>query len=263
MTERRYDTAADGNAISPFLDRNFYGEMSCNMGITPTRIDDRALQYRGVDVKIEGMRGTSYIDEKVKLNNINNPPPNFCFELSSIQGAKQREGWLTHPESLTTHYLIGCVFSRNTDKKTLTETQVDHITASLISKTDVIVYLASLGLTVDYLRDFAAKFNRTCEIAGGVNGRIQRISVKDTDAVWMTCSHWLDERPLNIVIPSKTLNLLPHTRRYCISRGGYVEIGYPTSEDVLTARIIEMERRMGEIEERLANLEDSDVDKAI
>jgi len=265
-TERRYDMAADGNAVSPFLDKNFYGEMSCETGITPTRIKDIALQYRGVDVKIEGKRGTSYIDEKMKLNNINDPPRNISFELSSLQGVNVREGWFTKEDSMTTHYLIGCIFSRNTDKRTLKTEQIDHITVSLISKAELYAYLGKYGITKETLRDFAQKFKRTQDIVSMhiERGRIQHISMREGfDGAWYTFSPWLTEQPLNLVMPFRDLNLLPHTKRYCVSQGGYVEIGYPTSEDVLTARLIEMERRLGDFEERLSKLEGEDTASVI
>jgi len=262
-TKRRYDMAADHDAISPFLDRGFYGELSCNTGISFERNENLELQYRGVDVIVDGKHGTSYIDEKVKLNNINDPPENICFELSSVQNGKFREGWFLRENSLTTHYLIGCVFSRNTDKRTLRLEQIDNITATLVKKDDVWAFLAANGVTRETLVTLAKTHSTMSSVTNGVGGRIQRISVGKTERVWATCSHWLSENPLNLIVPFSVLNLLPHTKRYVIGRSGYTEVGYPTCDDILSARIINLEGRMAEMEERLSQMSDSDVDKVI
>lgn len=230
---------ADSRAISPFLDEHLYGQMGAQYGVICSRVHDIERQYKGIDVEILSRSDQAYIDEKVKIDNINNPPSAISFELSSIQGDRTRAGWFVKEGIETTHYLIGCVFSGNMDKRTLKKDDIDYITATMVSKVEVKKWLSSIGVAEDALISLDADIRKN-PVKYGVfkdEKRTFRIKALKTDKVWITFSAWLSEAPINLVVPKTTLDILHRSRRYVVSRNGFVEIGYPLTNDILAARL--------------------------
>lgn len=256
-TDRSIDMGADSRAISPFLDANFYGQMSVRHGVVCSRVHDKVRQFKGIDVEILSRADQAYIDEKVKIDNINNPPSAFSFELSSVQRGEIRQGWFLNKSIVTSHYLIGCVFSKNTDKRTLKESDIDYISATMVAKAELCKWLASIGIRYSSLVSLDEDIRKNplkYRVKIGER-RTFRISAFGTDKVWLTYSAWLSEAPINLVVPKTTLDLLPRSRRYVISRNGFVDIGYPLNSDILVSKIISNEIDLSSALERISVLE--------
>lgn len=257
ISDRSIDMGVDSRAISPFLDEKFYGQMSAQHGVVCSRIHDLERQYKGIDVEILSRNNQAYIDEKVKIDNINNPPSAIAFEISSVQRCAVRTGWFVNGEIVTTHYLIGCVFSPILDKSKLTQDKIDYITATMVSKEELKKWLSSIGVTEDALLklDKDIRANPTKYRVKTDERRTFRISAFKTDKVWMTYSAWLSEAPINLVVPKSTLDNLPKSRRYVISQDGFHELGYTLSNEILGARLDSAERALAEAFERISQLE--------
>ena len=257
QTTRRTDMRVDSEAISPFLDFGFYYEMECRYGVQCQRQTSLDMQYRGVDVVIESRRGESYIDEKVKVDNINDPPTAYAFELSSIQRDTVWQGWFVGKDIITTHYLIGCVFSKNADKRTLRREEIDYISASLVLKSDIVNWLVNHGVTNDKLvaLDADIRQNPNKYRVYPNQRRTFRIQLKETDKVWLTYSAWLNEAPINLSVPTAILDNLPNSRRYVISKNGFTELGKPLSATVLEAQVKEEREAVSRLYERVMRIE--------
>lgn len=257
-SDRHIDMGADSRAISPFLDENFYSQMVAQYGVICSRVHDKERQYKGIDVEILARADQAYVDEKVKIDNINNPPSAISFELSSVQGGVRRDGWFIGNAIETTHYLIGGVFSKNTDKRTLEKSDIDYISATMVAKHELKSWLSSFGVTDEYLRTIDADLREHPEKyrVRQDERKTFRVFIGKTDKVWLTYSAWLSESPINLVVPKAVLDTLPRSRRYVVSRNGFVEIGYPITTDILYAKMIWGEETVSSAMERIAALEE-------
>lgn len=78
MTTREYDEHCE-KVMGEFLDKYFYNE---NIEGTITRVKDRKLQVKGVDVVIDDGDVKFYIDEKAAIRYVG--LKTFALELSFI-----------------------------------------------------------------------------------------------------------------------------------------------------------------------------------
>ena len=189
MTTREYDEHCE-KVMGEFLDKYFYNE---NIEGTITRVKDRNLQVKGVDVVIDDGDVKFYIDEKAAIRYVG--LKTFALELSFInrQGGINT-GWLLDNKKINDYFLFVWINELNgTEIKDISS--IKNVDVALVSKASIFRHLNSLGWTKNNLLE---KDHRIRNNEDEYMGNILRDKCK------FSYSNHLIEKPINILLPKET-----------------------------------------------------------
>lgn len=189
MTTREYDEHCE-KVMGEFLDKYFYNE---NIEGTITRIKDRKLQVKGVDVVIDDGDVKFYIDEKAAIRYVG--LKTFALELSFInRQGDVNTGWLLDNTKINDYFLFVWINELNgTEIKDISS--IKNVDVALVSKASIFRHLNSLGWTKNNLLE---KDRRIRNNEDEYMGNILRDKCK------FSFSNHLVEKPINILLPKET-----------------------------------------------------------
>lgn len=189
MTTREYDEHCE-KVMGEFLDKYFYNE---NIEGTITRVKDRKLQVKGVDVVIDDGDAKFYIDEKAAIRYVG--LKTFALELSFInRQGDVNTGWLLDNKKINDYFLFVWINELNgTEIKDISS--IKNVDVALVSKISIFRHLNSLGWTKNNLLE---KDHRIRNNDNEYMGNILRDKCK------FSFSNHLIEKPINILLPKET-----------------------------------------------------------
>ena len=189
MTTREYDEHCE-KVMGEFLDKYFYNE---NIEGTITRVKDRKLQVKGVDVVIDDGDVKFYIDEKAAIRYVG--LKTFALELSFInRQGDVNTGWLLDNTKINDYFLFVWINELNgTEIKDISS--VKNVDVALVSKASIFRHLNSLGWSKNNLLE---KDHRIRNNDNEYLGNILRDKCK------FSYSNHLVEKPINILLPKET-----------------------------------------------------------
>ena len=189
MTTREYDEHCE-KVMGEFLDKYFYNE---NIEGTITRVKDRRLQVKGVDVVIDDGDVKFYIDEKAAIRYVG--LKTFALELSFINRQGDiNTGWLLDNKKINDYFLFVWINELNgTEIKDISS--IKNVDVALVSKASIFSHLISLGWTKNNLLE---KDHRIRNNEDEYMGNILRDKCK------FSFSNHLVEKPINILLPKET-----------------------------------------------------------
>lgn len=189
MTTREYDEHCE-KVMGEFLDKYFYNE---NIEGTITRVKDRKLQVKGVDVVIDDGDVKFYIDEKAAIRYVG--LKTFALELSFInRQGDVNTGWLLDNKKINDYFLFVWINELNgTEIKDISS--IKNVDVALVSKASIFRHLNSLGWSKNNLLE---KDRRIRNNEDEYMGNILRDKCK------FSYSEHLIEKPINILLPKET-----------------------------------------------------------
>jgi hypothetical protein len=189
MTTREYDEHCE-KVMGEFLDKYFYNE---NIEGTITRVKDRKLQVKGVDVVIDDGDVKFYIDEKAAIRYVG--LKTFALELSFInRQGDVNTGWLLDNTKINDYFLFVWINELNgTEIKDISS--IKNVDVALVSKASIFRHLNSLGWSKNNLLE---KDRRIRNNDNEYMGNILRDKCK------FSFSNHLVEKPINILLPKET-----------------------------------------------------------
>lgn len=189
MTTREYDEHCE-KVMGEFLDKYFYNE---NIEGTITRVKDRKLQVKGVDVVIDDGDVKFYIDEKAAIRYVG--LKTFALELSFINRQGDiNTGWLLDNKKINDYFLFVWINELNgTEIKDISS--IKNVDVALVSKSSIFSHLISLGWSKNNLLE---KDRRIRNNEDEYMGNILRDKCK------FSFSNHLVEKPINILLPKET-----------------------------------------------------------
>ena len=149
--------------IGGFLDEHFYNDESIfpKSKYKATRMEDKDLQKRGIDVTVERLDKESItrIDEKAAIHHINAGLQTFAFEITGTGG---NPGWLVKDGIDTDFYLLAWIYA-NKEKYPVNKLvnqkppyyenfkieDLDYISCCLLQKNAIITFLKENGTDID------------------------------------------------------------------------------------------------------------------
>lgn len=179
------------------------------IGFKTERITDKELQVKGVDIIRTLPNGNKhYIDEKFALNYHDKKLNSFAFELSTNNNV-DRNGWFISPQSQTTHYML-LWFSSNDTFDRFFDFEICYI-----EKKKIFEYLSTIGYNEQTLSEFIDFWkNPQCDSEKFYEHNNRRyMNLKDGVKIVQSLQ-FKKEKPINIVIPKKTLMKLCYRRIY-------------------------------------------------
>lgn len=197
------------------MDENFY--MKTELSGHFERCYDKARQFAGCDVRL----GNSYVDEKAKYKgkafNCVYQYPSFELQLVD-RGGNLREGWFASNLSTGYYCFIG-ISSTAPDDAHIPESEIISADLLFVKKTDVEELVESetgmdrLMSDAQTLRDEGVPDRRGMARLRYPHGKF-----------WLTYSDGYEEKPVNMVVPRKTLEALPHSGHFAVTREGVKRI---------------------------------------
>lgn len=189
MTTREYDEHCE-KVMGEFLDKYFYNE---NIEGTITRVKDRKLQVKGVDVVIDDGDVKFYIDEKAAIRYVG--LKTFALELSFInRQGDVNTGWLLDNTKINDYFLFVWINELNgTEIKDISS--IKNVDVALVSKASIFRHLNSLGWSKNNLLE---KDHRIRNNDNEYMGNILKDKCK------FSFSNHLVEKPINILLPKET-----------------------------------------------------------
>lgn len=189
MTTREYDEHCE-KVMGEFLDKYFYNE---NIEGTITRVKDRKLQVKGVDVVIDDGDVKFYIDEKAAIRYVG--LKTFALELSFInRQGDVNTGWLLDNKKINDYFLFVWINELNgTEIKDISS--IKNVDVALVSKASIFSHLISLGWSKNNLLEKDRRIrNNDNEYMGNIS----------KDKCKFSFSNHLIEKPINILLPKET-----------------------------------------------------------
>lgn len=189
MTTREYDEHCE-KVMGEFLDKYFYNE---NIEGTITRVKDRRLQVKGVDVVIDDGDVKFYIDEKAAIRYVG--LKTFALELSFINRQGDiNTGWLLDNKKINDYFLFVWINELNgTEIKDISS--IKNVDVVLVSKASIFRHLNSLGWSKNNLLEKDRRIrNNDNEYMGNIL----------KDKCKFSFSNHLVEKPINILLPKET-----------------------------------------------------------
>lgn len=189
MTTREYDEHCE-KVMGEFLDKYFYNE---NIEGIITRVKDRRLQVKGVDVVIDDGDVKFYIDEKAAIRYVG--LKTFALELSFINRQGDiNTGWLLDNKKINDYFLFVWINELNgTEIKDISS--IKNVDVALVSKASIFSHLNSLGWSKNNLLEKDRRIrNNEDEYMGNIL----------KDKCKFSFSNHLVEKPINILLPKET-----------------------------------------------------------
>lgn len=214
MKSFRNIDSANEQMVARFLDDNFYLPPLFDKA---TRITDKQEQLQGKDIIVSSSLlnlDNAIIDEKDTAHYVNKDIPTFAFELSFLIGTNEVEGWLTDKEKKTEYYLCLWPFADivpNTKPAEFKE--ITKLRYLLVKREDVLTLLQKKGFDRTRLLQ-KAKEMRTI-VKGYIDNQRLKATDKEQYGFYFMYTYFLQERPVNVVIPRYLLEEIAITSGFC------------------------------------------------
>lgn len=211
MSENNFDRDLQQEIFpTQYLQHYFFPYLEKIYGANIEIIQDIERQLEGIDLILNYNTSSkiNYIDIKTQLNNyIANPTPTFCLELSYIKDNVIKDGWLLKENLKTTMWMLGWIHESNyiliSKNKQLTNfNDIKNLEIMCIEKQKTLNYLNDLGLTNQKLKEIN-DYIRTNHISKCFYDYTigEFVSNKTLNTFTFTCSYFLPEQCINLVIP--------------------------------------------------------------
>lgn len=204
-----FDSLVEKN-VARFVDENFYSKSKLSADIC--RWADKQHQFAGIDLTIR----TTNVDEKIKYRNCLNSVlqyPSFELEFTNKAGNRQT-GWFMNAQLSTDYYALYCVFATTADENQLTaDNAVSAVDVLLVKKSDV-KDMVQEQMSDQQLKDDMKEIKEDLDAQCYGKARKRYPHGK----FWLTYSSNLKEQPINLVTTRDTLEKLPHTRHFYITK---------------------------------------------
>lgn len=200
--------------IGDFLDEYFYKRLFPEDKKVVTRITNKVLQKKGIDVAVtnkENKKATN-VDEKCAAHYVNTKLDTFAFEIIYKDGTI---GWLIDENIVTDYYLLIWVhadeekfppkkYGSNNYYKTVQFDDIRYLTCCFIEKNRLIGYLEEKGLDKNSLHKQANEM------------RMKKMSMSYKCGLKFTYSFSdIAEAPINVLIPKNVLQTLATNELGC------------------------------------------------
>ena len=220
------DTAVEKMAAD-FLDKHFYSIFTNKASVT--RYSDTYHQFGGIDVSIN----MTNFDEKCKYAGCLNQVLEYVgIEVSILNKANTiQDGWFLNDALSTDYYaFIGLSATVDDDRQLSSADQISAADVLWVKKQDLLEYVQSFDghygrITLQQLKKDINQLR--CDGDCNATDIFGSHTLDDKGKArwhyphrkyWLTYSTNLDERPINIVIPRKTLESLPHSKHFIVTK---------------------------------------------
>ncbi len=192
--------------VAQFLDQFFYGKLDANV----TRWNDKQHQFAGIDVTVNGVD----FDEKVKVRGCLNSVYSYpSFEVSLLNKKNCiQDGWFTQNLSTDYYAYIG-VYSYGNDENAISASNAISACDVLWVKKQDVVDMVEQQMTMQQLKADAEELREDDFMPAQ-----KRRKTYPHRTFWLTYSHSLQEKPVNLVVPRSTLEKLPHTKHLIVTK---------------------------------------------
>ena len=197
--------------VAEFLDENFYSKIEAPV----QRWHDKQHQFAGIDVSIKNIN----FDEKTKIRGCLNQVLGFpSFEMSLLnKGGNVQDGWFMQNLS-TDYYAYISVYSYGDDENAISaSSQISACDVLWVKKQDV-VSMVEEQMPMQQLREDAEELREDDFMVFTKKRKTYKHK-----RFWLTFSSWLQEKPVNLVVPRDTLEKLPHSKHFIVHKNRKVE----------------------------------------
>jgi len=204
-TFRNIDSANE-QMVARFLDEYFY---KAPLFDTAIRVTDKQEQLLGKDIVVTSSKlalTNAIVDEKDTAHYVNKNIPTFAFELSFLlYDGTEVEGWLTDRAKETEYYLLLWPFAKLVEpvSKPPEFKEITKLHYALVRRSDVVALLASKGFDRDALMQKAREMRSV--VKGYEDNQRLKALDKEKYGFYFMYTYFLAEKPVNVVIPRKTL----------------------------------------------------------
>lgn len=192
--------------VAEFLDENFYSKIKAPV----QRWHDKQHQFLGIDISIKNIN----FDEKTKIRGCLNKVLGFpSFEMSLLNKAGNvQDGWFMQNLS-TDYYAYISVYSYGDDENAISaSSQISACDVLWVKKQDV-VNMVEEQMPMQQLREDAEELREDDFMAFTKKRKTYKHK-----RFWLAFSSWLQEKPVNLVVPRDALEKLPHTRHFIVTK---------------------------------------------
>ena len=192
--------------VAEFLDLYFYSKLKADVA----RWSDTQHQFAGVDVTVNNAN----FDEKVKVRGCLNKVYGYpSFEVSMLNKNNYvQDGWFTQALS-TDYYAYISVYSYGDDENAISSSsQISACDVLWVKKQDV-VSMVEQQMTMQQLKADAEELREDDFMLAQ-----KKRKTYPHRMFWLTYSCWLAEKPVNLVVPRDTLENLPHSAHFIVTK---------------------------------------------
>lgn len=192
--------------VAKFLDDNFYGKLKAETH----RWNDKEHQFVGCDTTINNTN----FDEKIKirgcLNTVYGCP---SFEVSFLnRGNEVQDGWFCQQLSTDYYAFIG-VYSYGNDENAISASSAISACDVLWVKKQDVVDMVEEQMTIDEMKADAKELREDDFYIMQKKRKTYPHRI-----FWLTYSTWMHEKPVNLVVPRETLEKLPHSKHFIVTK---------------------------------------------
>lgn len=215
MKSFRSIDSANEKLVAQFLDDYFYLP---SLFEKVERVSDKQEQLKGKDIIVSSKRLSlvdAIIDEKDTAHYVNKDIPTFAFELSFMVGNMEVEGWLTDESKETEYYLLLYPFATLEEPVTKPPQfkEVTKVRYILVRRQDVINLLKEAGFDRNALQRKAKEVRTT--VGGYDDNQRNKAEDKAKYGFYFMYTYFLNERPVNVVIPRAMLERIAIIQGFC------------------------------------------------
>lgn len=207
-----------------FEDQYFWPKLLKDKLSCMVRYDDPEHQWAGIDYTISGYA----FDEKVKYHgNLNKIIPYPSFEITFVNRAGNvQNGWLLDESNKAEWHTITCLSATTNDESCLSSShQILACDILIVKKQDIFDYIGKwvqpfqLLQDAHHLRELADRGysdvfgNKIVDKRG-----IARHQYDNGRKFCLSYSTQLKEKPVNLVFGRKTLEELPHSKHFIVTK---------------------------------------------
>lgn len=200
--------------VARFTDKHFWSKFK----VPAERVEDKQLQYAGVDVKL----GSTSFDEKAKIRGCLNSVcqyPSFELKMTS-RGGSRLDGWFF--SALSTDYYAFIAVSADTsiENELSADGRISAVDMLWVKKQDVKDMLYEQMTDEQLEEDIQELQDEDCldALLGWNWGKARK--KYEHGKFWLTYSKYLKEQPVNLVAARETLEQLPHTKHFIVTEKG-------------------------------------------
>ncbi|HSK13054.1 MAG TPA: hypothetical protein VK907_07540 [Phnomibacter sp.] len=191
MSQFKHDLNKE-QILGRFLDHHYHKANYCF-----SRIDDRSLQQKGVDLIMKASDGLTYkVDEKAQLHYLNTSLPTFALEIDYTKGGRLCEGWLFDPDKVTEVYAFIFNIHLKDDKTEMPDPDdIRSCEVVFVNRLKLLVELSALGLTYQACKAYSHRLRQA-----HADDRMQH-----APGFIVQVSRQLQEEPVNIIVRKRFL----------------------------------------------------------
>lgn len=211
MTKWEIDKLIEEN-IAKFTDQNFWHKFKA----PSKRVEDIQMQYSGVDVQLSNIN----FDEKAKIRGCLNSVyqyPSFELEMTTRSGVR-REGWFFSALSTDFYSFVGVSADTTIENDLSADGHITAVDILWVKKSDV-QKMVQEHVEIDQLKKDIAELQDEDCLDKQLGWNFSKARKRYADGkFWITYSKTLKEKPVNLVVPRATLEKLPHSRHFVVTK---------------------------------------------